>query len=844
MVEKTTDFKVVIVGGSIAGLTLAHCLQQSGIDFVVLEAHGDIAPQVGASIGILPNGARILDQLGVWEAIDKLIIPLHSTEIWTGSGELILSGIQAAALHDRFGYPVAFLDRQLVLRALADKIADPSKIKVGAKVLRVDHSEHVVIVHCKDGTSYAGDFVAGADGVHSTIRQEMWRHADRKGINESIQKDKTAMTSEYRCLFGISNPVPGMHGAITHRTFAEGWSSLVILGKNERCFWFLFEKLDRRYQANELPRFTQEDKEKFVSTFRNRHVNGRTRFNALWKEVITSHLVCLEEAQHETWTLDRFVCLGDSIHKMTPNMGQGGNSAIESAAALANQLVKLQTSEGKTSLAALKFALQNYQHDRQSRVGHISTAANDLTRLEAMKTFKDKVTAKYLLKYMGDLLLEKSADSITGAPKIDFLPEPKKALAGNAPFQPDTGIGHKESKLRRCLYAMPLLLVTWYVMHLFADLSHRTGGFAAQAYVSGAVPSIDGNSTTLRSTYYGNLGIDAVLKRYVLVFTPSIANIDQTQRYQMMAFMADLIPMQAIWAIESARLGNFMTLATISRTVLECIYQWRGIAMISPVYFFLHYVQNPQENYHAAGNRIVPASAAKAIIVSIILGYVIPTFFMFSTLLSITSRQLVNAIWQTFPIWTLLISYATKGSKQTDQVDAKMISNYSLSTLRFAYILSGSLSAAVYVYIHMTSSFPLLQIFFNEVSSPHSAISSFVQGFGRFLRYDQIFAFGSGLFWLILNFKDLKTANKLHAGWHKIVGVLGATTILFGPGASMALGWAWREEVMAGTKWAVAKTNTSRCQQLRLQIVNTHNSEKSTSSHNTIQAIEGLIEKM
>lgn len=54
--------KVIIVGGSVAGLTLAHCLHHSDIDFVLLEARKEIAPQVGASIVVLPNGARVLDQ--------------------------------------------------------------------------------------------------------------------------------------------------------------------------------------------------------------------------------------------------------------------------------------------------------------------------------------------------------------------------------------------------------------------------------------------------------------------------------------------------------------------------------------------------------------------------------------------------------------------------------------------------------------------------------------------------------------------------------------------------------------------------------------------------------------
>lgn len=62
-------FKVIIVGGSVAGLSMANMLEQFDIDYVLLEAYPHIAPQVGASIGILPNGFRILDQLGCFQPI-------------------------------------------------------------------------------------------------------------------------------------------------------------------------------------------------------------------------------------------------------------------------------------------------------------------------------------------------------------------------------------------------------------------------------------------------------------------------------------------------------------------------------------------------------------------------------------------------------------------------------------------------------------------------------------------------------------------------------------------------------------------------------------------------------
>lgn len=83
------QFKVVIGGGSITGLTLANMLQLYDIDFVVLEAYPDIAPQVGASIGMLPHGNRILDQLGLFQKILDLCPPLDSFHFRDDTGKVI-----------------------------------------------------------------------------------------------------------------------------------------------------------------------------------------------------------------------------------------------------------------------------------------------------------------------------------------------------------------------------------------------------------------------------------------------------------------------------------------------------------------------------------------------------------------------------------------------------------------------------------------------------------------------------------------------------------------------------------------------------------------------------------
>lgn len=65
-------FKVIVVGGGIAGLALANMLERFNIDYVLLEGHEKIIPPLGASIALAPNGLLVLDQLGVYDALKAI----------------------------------------------------------------------------------------------------------------------------------------------------------------------------------------------------------------------------------------------------------------------------------------------------------------------------------------------------------------------------------------------------------------------------------------------------------------------------------------------------------------------------------------------------------------------------------------------------------------------------------------------------------------------------------------------------------------------------------------------------------------------------------------------------
>jgi FAD dependent monooxygenase len=96
------NFKAIIVGGSVAGLTLAHTFEQARINYILLEARDTISPQLGASIVIMPNGARILDQMGIYEGMSEEIMEgMARTFVWRSDGRLVSSNAWQKLVEER-----------------------------------------------------------------------------------------------------------------------------------------------------------------------------------------------------------------------------------------------------------------------------------------------------------------------------------------------------------------------------------------------------------------------------------------------------------------------------------------------------------------------------------------------------------------------------------------------------------------------------------------------------------------------------------------------------------------------------------------------------------------------
>jgi 2-polyprenyl-6-methoxyphenol hydroxylase-like FAD-dependent oxidoreductase len=66
----------------------------------------------------------------------------------------------------------------MILDALWRNLKHQENVLVSKRVTKVELEPSQVKVVTSDGSSYYGDILVGADGVHSKVRNEMWRLAD------------------------------------------------------------------------------------------------------------------------------------------------------------------------------------------------------------------------------------------------------------------------------------------------------------------------------------------------------------------------------------------------------------------------------------------------------------------------------------------------------------------------------------------------------------------------------------------------------------------------------------------------------------------------------------------
>ncbi|KAL2870492.1 FAD-dependent oxidoreductase [Aspergillus lucknowensis] len=436
----SSKFRVIIVGGSVAGLTLAHCLHRAGIDYIVLEKGNQIAPELGASIGIMPNGARILEQLGLLEHLERCAEPLNVAQITFPDGFAVESQYPQV-LHQRFGFPLTFLTRREFLRIVYETHPNKSNILTNKRVTEVRRLHNGICAATDDGSVYEGGLIVGADGVHSRIRSEIWRWADEEFPGAISAGEKASMTVEYACVFGISSGVRSLKAGAQINAFLEKAAIITVHGMDGRVFWFLFKKLDRKHVYPAVPRFSTDDAVELCNNVRDVHLYKGLRFGDIWKNREIASMTALEEGLFKSWFYDRMVLVGDSVHKMTPNFGQGANCSIEDAASLASLLrqLLLENNPRQPADAQIRDALQAYQNMRYPRVRRIYDDSWTVCRFHARDNVLYRLVGRYYTPYAPNLPADLASKAFADGDILQFLPLPVRSGPGWALYGRNAG---------------------------------------------------------------------------------------------------------------------------------------------------------------------------------------------------------------------------------------------------------------------------------------------------------------------------------------------------------------------------------------------------------------------
>ncbi|CAH0052490.1 unnamed protein product [Clonostachys solani] len=334
----SAQFQVAIVGGGLAGLALAVHLETLGIDWFLLEAYEEIAPELGASIGLPPNGMQVLDQLGVYDEVAAQAGTGSSVVAYDGDGNKMYDFELLPRMRATHGFDLRFTERRTVLKILYDKIQAKDKVHTSKRVSKIEHVGDKVEITTLDGSSYTADIVIGADGIHSPVRGEMWRNAAEDGSKVFGENPGADVVTEYGCTFGISDPTNDLKEGDLRHVHRKDAAVGYIVGRKDIVYWFHFFKLPQKHMGIDFPRFTKEQEKEITDADLDRVMTPGTTFGDVYKNKTISIITALPNHRFPRWHYRRVFCVGDAVTKSQPIAGQGGCSALESSVALVDHL--------------------------------------------------------------------------------------------------------------------------------------------------------------------------------------------------------------------------------------------------------------------------------------------------------------------------------------------------------------------------------------------------------------------------------------------------------------------------------------------------------------------------
>ena len=348
--------RIAIVGAGIGGLSLGLALRERGLDSEVFEQAAELT-EIGAAIALSANATREFVRLGLGDALAAA--GCSPTELiyrnWRDGSRIAAHPVRVdSAYVRRFGAPYYGLHRADLQRILSAAFGT-ERLHLGCRLVNLVPERNGVVLEFANGRVERADVVIGADGVRSSVRRWITGADDAvysgtsafRGIvpTESL----SALPDPHAIQFWMGPDAHLLHYAIGSRGESVNFFAVVETPRIWPGDGSIVEV------ADDVP----------VASFRGWHPAVTEMIRAAasplrWGLFTVRPLL--------RWYHGRIVLLGDAAHGMLPHHGQGANTSIEDAFALAGLLAGCRDADPCETFA-------HYQRLRRGRTRTIQRSS-------------------------------------------------------------------------------------------------------------------------------------------------------------------------------------------------------------------------------------------------------------------------------------------------------------------------------------------------------------------------------------------------------------------------------------------------------------------------------------